>query len=159
MKKEGNGFKGTINIPWKSKITYKFIVDGEWLVNSQEPTETDDRGNVNNVYTAPEKPSVTSQSNGTSDEPNSVAHGKPSTTTNGIYLPQLVSDLATSIAAREGTTSAFGYVASGVGAAMKGVIGVDPINPDPVHKLAHQFSLSTNYYVVFVSCPLPPPPR
>ncbi|KAE9405964.1 carbohydrate-binding module family 48 protein, partial [Gymnopus androsaceus JB14] len=65
LKKEENGFKGTAKIPWDEKISYKFIVDGVWVHDWQKPTETDGSGNVNNVYTAPRKPSVEPQTNGT----------------------------------------------------------------------------------------------
>ncbi|KAF9008791.1 hypothetical protein BDQ17DRAFT_1236389 [Cyathus striatus] len=47
-------------------------------------------------------------------------------------FPQLISDIATTIAAADGTSSAFSYVASGIGAAVHGVIGVDPVNPEQV---------------------------
>jgi hypothetical protein len=135
MKKDANGFKGTTKIPWGEKIAYKFIVDGQWVVNDREPTETDNLGNVNNVYTAPKKPSNEFQPNGNGTVVHgleSAAHGKPTTQADAFHLPQLVSELATTMAATDGTTSAFGYVASGVGAAMRSVIGVDPINPDPL---------------------------
>ncbi|KDR83446.1 hypothetical protein GALMADRAFT_274896 [Galerina marginata CBS 339.88] len=41
---------------------------------------------------------------------------------------QLLADLASTIVARDGTSSALGYVASGLGAAMHSVVGVDPVN-------------------------------
>jgi len=50
-----DGFEAPVFIPWKDKIAYKFIVDGRWLTNDNEPTEVD-HGFVNNVYTAPPKP-------------------------------------------------------------------------------------------------------
>lgn len=34
-----------------SKIYYKFVVDGEWVVDTAAPNETDESGNVNNVLT------------------------------------------------------------------------------------------------------------
>ncbi|KAJ3892739.1 hypothetical protein GG344DRAFT_34106, partial [Lentinula edodes] len=58
LQKGEDGFKGTAEINWNEKITYKFVVDGQWVVNNQEPTEADNSGNVNNVRTAPEKPSA-----------------------------------------------------------------------------------------------------
>ena len=33
----------------KGKFFYKYIVDGEWVVNNNEPTETEENGIVNNV--------------------------------------------------------------------------------------------------------------
>ena len=33
----------------KGKFFYKYIVDGEWVVNNNEPTETEESGIVNNV--------------------------------------------------------------------------------------------------------------
>ncbi|KAJ3829073.1 carbohydrate-binding module family 48 protein, partial [Lentinula raphanica] len=56
LQKREDGFQGTAEINWNEKIAYKFVVDGQWVVNSQEPTEADNSGNVNNVFTAPEKP-------------------------------------------------------------------------------------------------------
>lgn len=43
-------------------------------------------------------------------------------------FPHLLSDLASTIAARDGTSSALAYVASGLGAAMHSAVGIDPIN-------------------------------
>ncbi|KIK65600.1 carbohydrate-binding module family 48 protein, partial [Collybiopsis luxurians FD-317 M1] len=137
-----DGFRGKALVSWNAKILYKFIVDGQWVVNTQEPTETDEAGNVNNVFTTPSKPSDVSQANGNGTVPESQpasdsAAGKPEIEqgTNSRILPQLVSDLVTTIAATDGTSSALNYVASGVGAAIQGVIGVDPINPDQVSRL------------------------
>jgi hypothetical protein len=50
------GFEGVTDIPWGQKIKYKFIVDGEWVVLEDQPTEVDPGGFVNNIYTAPAKP-------------------------------------------------------------------------------------------------------
>ncbi|KAJ3776630.1 hypothetical protein FB446DRAFT_607252, partial [Lentinula raphanica] len=61
LQKREDGFQGTAEITWNEKIAYKFVVDGQWVVNSQEPTEADNSGNVNNVFTAPEKPSEASR--------------------------------------------------------------------------------------------------
>ena len=49
-------------------------------------------------------------------------------------FPPLLSDLASTIAARDGTSSALDYVASGLGAAMHGAVGMDPINTQKVCK-------------------------
>ena len=35
------------------KIVFKFVVDGEWLVSPDFPSEVDAEGNLNNVYTYP----------------------------------------------------------------------------------------------------------
>ncbi|KIY45915.1 carbohydrate-binding module family 48 protein, partial [Fistulina hepatica ATCC 64428] len=50
------GFKGKTQAPWGQKITYKFVVDGQWLTSPDQPTEYDNMGNLNNVYFAPDKP-------------------------------------------------------------------------------------------------------
>ena len=55
LSRKPNGFEAPVFIPWKDKIAYKFIVDGRWMTNDNEPTEID-HGFVNNVYTAPPKP-------------------------------------------------------------------------------------------------------
>ncbi|KAJ3488623.1 hypothetical protein NLJ89_g11596 [Agrocybe chaxingu] len=56
LTKTPTGFEGTTRIPWNEKIKFKFIVDGQWIVHEDQPTETDPGGFVNNVYTAPPKP-------------------------------------------------------------------------------------------------------
>ena len=56
LTRKPDGFEAPpVFIPWRSKIAYKFIVDGRWMTNDAEPTEVD-HGFVNNVYTAPAKP-------------------------------------------------------------------------------------------------------
>jgi hypothetical protein len=55
LTRKPDGFEAPVLIPWKDKIAYKFIVDGRWMTNDNEPTEVD-HGFVNNVYTAPQKP-------------------------------------------------------------------------------------------------------
>ena len=52
------GFEGVTQIPWGQKIKYKFIVDGEWLIHEDQPTEVDPGGFINNIYTAPAKPTT-----------------------------------------------------------------------------------------------------
>ncbi|EEB98249.1 hypothetical protein MPER_02279 [Moniliophthora perniciosa FA553] len=56
LPKRGSTFKATVSVPWNQKIVYKFIVDGQWLVNDRESTEWDNAGNLNNIYHSPEKP-------------------------------------------------------------------------------------------------------
>lgn len=56
LARTANGFEAPVRIPWQDKITYKFIVDGHWTTSDREPTETDNGGFVNNVYTAPSRP-------------------------------------------------------------------------------------------------------
>jgi len=50
------GFTATVQVPWGTKVLYKYIVDGEWTTIDQAPTEADWRGNINNIYYAPTKP-------------------------------------------------------------------------------------------------------
>jgi hypothetical protein len=58
-----------------------------------------------------------------------IAGTEPKTSdTQTSGFPQLLSDLASTIAARDGTSSALAYVASGLGAAMHSAVGIDPIN-------------------------------
>ncbi|SCV72197.1 BQ2448_4891 [Microbotryum intermedium] len=47
-----------VQIPYGEKITFKYVVDGNWQFNPNEPHETDASGNVNNVFTAPAAPAV-----------------------------------------------------------------------------------------------------
>lgn len=58
LARTATGFEAPVRIPWQDKITYKFIVDGNWTTSDQQPTETDSSGFVNNVYTAPPKPEL-----------------------------------------------------------------------------------------------------
>lgn len=67
---------------------------------------------MNNVYYVPLKVFVGATSS------------KPQNGTAG----QFISELADTIAARSGTSSAFEYVASGLGKTIHGVVGVDPVN-------------------------------
>ncbi|KAJ3015457.1 UNVERIFIED_CONTAM: hypothetical protein HDU68_012713 [Siphonaria sp. JEL0065] len=34
----------------QGKLMYKFVIDGEWMIDSEEPIECDPNGNVNNVF-------------------------------------------------------------------------------------------------------------
>lgn len=43
-------------MPWAQRIPYKFIVDGQWSVKENRPTEYDSVGNLNNVYHSPPRP-------------------------------------------------------------------------------------------------------
>ncbi|TFY72071.1 hypothetical protein EVG20_g923 [Dentipellis fragilis] len=52
-----SGFEAPVHIPWGDKIAYKFIVDGRWTTTDSQETEADQSGFINNVYTAPPKPS------------------------------------------------------------------------------------------------------
>lgn len=165
--KNSTGFKGEIQIPWEQKIKYKFIVDGEWLLHENQPTEIDPGGYVNNTYTAPAKPVILRTPKATplpveADKPTAVEAISHTTNGNSVVaevaeklesapqisskdttksltgttdgdtqtsgFPQLLSDLASTIVARHGTSSALGYVASGLGAAMHSAVGIDPIN-------------------------------
>lgn len=73
MTKDATGFQTTVDVPWGTKVEYKFIVDGQWKTSEGAPIERDpcvlvhhitlqltflSRSGryVNNVYTAPPKP-------------------------------------------------------------------------------------------------------
>ena len=135
LTKGPTGFNGSTTIPWDEKIAYKFIVDGQWMVVEHEPTELDHNGNVNNVYMAPPKPSSSALE---TDSPVLVSATDHPAVTGGLevasdpHFPQIVADMADTVAALEGTTSALDYVASGLGAAIHGVVGIDPINAEQV---------------------------
>eukprot|EP00914_Ancora_sagittata_P029933 GHVO01059441.1.p1 GENE.GHVO01059441.1~~GHVO01059441.1.p1 ORF type:complete len:461 (+),score=42.92 GHVO01059441.1:26-1384(+) len=137
LAKGEDGHRGKTEVKWGEKVLYKYIVDGNWAVDTQKPTEIDPAGNVNNVFTTSAKPAGAFHPNGNG----TINESKPTSEstvgkleiqqgTSGRIFPQLVSDFATTIAATDGTSSAFNYVVSGVGAAIQGVIGLDPINPD-----------------------------
>ena len=43
-------YSATIRVPaMEAMIPYKFVVDGEWMLDPNAPTVQDDQGNVNNV--------------------------------------------------------------------------------------------------------------
>ncbi|KAJ7228958.1 hypothetical protein GGX14DRAFT_346966, partial [Mycena pura] len=113
-----NGFHGSINIPWDTKMLYKYVVDSVWLCETSHPMETDASGYINNVYISPPKPVYASSAPVAADT-------TPDATSN---LSQLASDFVDTVAARDGTSSVLGYVASGLGAAIQTTIGVDLIN-------------------------------
>ena len=43
-----NYWYANVTVP-KGRIYYKFIVDGNWMCNPKDLTETDQSGNINNV--------------------------------------------------------------------------------------------------------------
>ncbi|CAI6342428.1 unnamed protein product [Periconia digitata] len=53
LDKEDGIFKKTVELP-KEKTLYKFVVDGEWVVNDTAPKENDASGIVNNVLSLDE---------------------------------------------------------------------------------------------------------
>ncbi|KAF9569397.1 hypothetical protein CPC08DRAFT_624012, partial [Agrocybe pediades] len=162
------GFQVTTKVPWDQKIKYKFVVDGEWLNHEDQPMETDPGGFLNNIYISPPKPSDSV------DEPSVIggeAAKAPATTTprNGepklpdtssSGYPQLLSDIASTIVARDGTSSALGYVASGIGAAMHNMVGIDPINIPkiaiPTPKPGEEFNVPGGQESVPNTADLPP---
>ncbi|KAJ7499228.1 hypothetical protein FB451DRAFT_1428486, partial [Mycena latifolia] len=139
--KNETGFHGSTRIPWDTKILFKYIIDTNWVCEATSPTETDASGNVNNVYMSPPKPLVepvtsdaTVMTNGAvaASTENTDVPTTPTGAEAGATLSQLASDLANTVAARDGTSSAFEYVTSALGAAIHSQIGVDPINGDKV---------------------------
>ncbi|KAJ7591390.1 hypothetical protein C8J56DRAFT_561765 [Mycena floridula] len=112
--KGDDGFTGTLDISPGEKITFKYIVDGNWTHDPSQPTETDEAGNVNNVYTAPAAEEIKG------DEPAAKEVSNRPTT---------LSDLARTMVAADGTTSGLEYLTSAVGGTIKGYTGVDPWSP------------------------------
>jgi hypothetical protein len=125
LTKGPTGFRGSVELPWNVKIAYKFIVDGQWMLVEHEPTEPDHDGNLNNVYTAPPKPPshasetdpvvVTGTKTASHPTDSSDATVEPEVASE---IPKMITDLANTVAAREGTTSAS--------------VGTDPINAEQV---------------------------
>ncbi|KAJ7095089.1 hypothetical protein B0H15DRAFT_91323 [Mycena belliarum] len=140
--KSESGFHGSTLIPWDSKILFKYIVDSNWVCESTSPTETDASGNVNNVYTSPPRPLVEAVESAPSDATVAssstaiAATEKPDApapvVTEAKNENMTAGDLVNTVAARDGTSSAFEYVASALGATMQSQIGVDPINGEKV---------------------------
>lgn len=88
------------------------------------------------------------------DEISAISEQVPDTSPRG--LPQFLSNLANTIAARDGTTSALDYVASGLGVVIHNVVGVDPINNQQVRHNSNVhsvvFSLYSRAYLTYVLC-------
>ncbi|TFK43257.1 hypothetical protein BDQ12DRAFT_709079 [Crucibulum laeve] len=62
-----------------------------------------------------------------------VASSEPKTeATISKRLSQFLSGIANTVVAADGTSSALGYVTSGLGVAVQNIIGIDPINSDPI---------------------------
>ncbi|KAL8755346.1 MAG: hypothetical protein Q9199_003696 [Rusavskia elegans] len=52
LDKEEDGFAKRVELPLGQKISYKFVVDGTWCTSAEEPQETDQDGNINNILTS-----------------------------------------------------------------------------------------------------------
>ncbi|KAJ6516205.1 hypothetical protein C8R45DRAFT_235494 [Mycena sanguinolenta] len=139
LSKTENGFTGTINIPFDTKIYYKYVVDSNWVCETTSPTETDSSGNVNNVYFSPPKPVaveaavadpvvITDALPENLESSTPAVADPPSETKSADHV-----DFAETVVAAEGTSSALGYVASALGAAIQSQIGMDPINGEKVN--------------------------
>lgn len=74
-----------------------------------------------------------------------VKGGKLDSVANGGFVSQMTSDVISAIAATEGTGSTLQYIASGIGAAIQSVVGIDPINPEKVRpRILCHFLPTTN---------------
>ncbi|KAH6915182.1 hypothetical protein BKA70DRAFT_1557495 [Coprinopsis sp. MPI-PUGE-AT-0042] len=62
LNKTARGFVGNVQVPWDSKVKYKFFVDGKWLLLRGQPTEMDPGGYINNIIFTPPKPASTAAS-------------------------------------------------------------------------------------------------
>lgn len=110
-------FTATIKVPYGCPTRYKFIVDGEWTVKPDRPTEYSSEGYLNNVYYVPLKPS---------------ANGKVENGNGTAGQPLGITDWKDTIVASAGTSSALSYVASGFGETLRSVVGMDPYNSNQV---------------------------
>ncbi|KAI1258613.1 hypothetical protein F5Y18DRAFT_341283 [Xylariaceae sp. FL1019] len=77
LEKVGHSFQKTVALPDASdKIFYKFVVDGNWVVDHTAPKETDASGNENNVLTpariVSEAPATTAMMNGVTPDATTV---------------------------------------------------------------------------------------
>jgi len=95
LTKTATGFEGRIRIPWDTKIKYKFIVDGEWLVREDQPAEMDPGGYLNNVYFSPKPPPPAVQENGVKEESgeaaiNGTADGGSTLSAGPVVVPHVV---------------------------------------------------------------------
>ncbi|GAA5900907.1 uncharacterized protein JCM6883_004695 [Sporobolomyces salmoneus] len=84
-------FSGQIGVAYGQKIVYKYVVDGQWMHNVDEQTETDSSGNVNNVFNVPERSEVSA----------------PASTDAVLPVPESVSTVSGNVSSSEpATTSA-----------------------------------------------------
>ncbi|KAG6897220.1 hypothetical protein C0992_003418 [Termitomyces sp. T32_za158] len=121
LTKGPTGFSGYIYVPWGSKITYKYIVDGVWSIRPEELTERDENGNINNMYIAPSQP----------DDNGKPASAEAPGNTAG-NMSQMIENSADTVSARENTSLTLDHAASGFGAAMNNSVGVDPTNAEQI---------------------------
>lgn len=75
LQKQPSGtFIAPIQLEFGSTISYKYVIDGVWRHDPNEPTETDPNGNINNVLQVPQRPTsplanLVTQSSLTSSDP------------------------------------------------------------------------------------------
>ncbi|ORY64605.1 immunoglobulin E-set [Leucosporidium creatinivorum] len=94
----------TLPIKYGEKITFKYIVDGSWQHNPDEPFESDASGNINNVFTAPEAPVapvVIPTGEGQEKQPVLPVPESIATTDAVAVSPAVISEPATAPAAEE----------------------------------------------------------
>ncbi|KAG0147635.1 hypothetical protein CROQUDRAFT_655833 [Cronartium quercuum f. sp. fusiforme G11] len=53
FKEQSGKFGRSIELEYGSRVLYKYVVDGNWRHNPNEPTETDLHGNINNLLEVP----------------------------------------------------------------------------------------------------------
>ncbi|KAJ3561992.1 hypothetical protein NP233_g9850 [Leucocoprinus birnbaumii] len=97
-------FTATIKVPYGCPTRYKFIVDGEWAVKPDQPTEYSPEGYLNNIHYVPLKAPPTANSDGKAENRNGTVRQSLS-----------ISDVKDAIVASAGTSGALNYVTSGIG--------------------------------------------
>ena len=109
-------FTTTIKVPYGRPTRYKFIVDGEWVVQPDQPTELSPEGYLNNVHYVPLKAS------------SEINHSAGRTQDMSLDI----TSLKDTIVASAGTSGTLAYVTSGIGETVRSVVGVDPFNSSQV---------------------------
>ncbi|KAI5820806.1 hypothetical protein BZA77DRAFT_348773 [Pyronema omphalodes] len=51
LEKEGDVFTKRVELPTDKNVTYKFVVDGDWVIDPNAPIDTDENGIQNNLIT------------------------------------------------------------------------------------------------------------
>jgi hypothetical protein len=147
LTKSTSGFETCVRVPWGSKVLYKFIVDGKWMTDSNNPVEKDPAGNLNNVCWTPARPAPVRElldsladaspaplpsnpipKQALETHVNGVMEKAKETVTGSGSLSVSGTDVVDTVIAKEGTSNPVSYLASGVGAVIGNFIGVDPIN-------------------------------
>ena len=94
LEKRGDIFEKEVQLPSANeKIHYKFVVDGNWVTDSQAPEETDNQNNINNVLLPEQVTKVVK----TEDEGTASTGEKPAVVMSGVNPDSTTAELAAQV--------------------------------------------------------------